>query len=267
MTRNQSLLSVELSPIPQIWSKHLGGWEGSHAHIWELLKWLQCLIEETAHLVCAYKLTLEFYRALGASVLGLLRQILSSIPRHIPVILNAQHCDSHTSRVFAQMIFTIWGVDAVTLDPYIGQDGLTPFLLYPDKAVFILCATVNPSTAILQQYPTHHAPFYLNLVEQAKTWGIVEQLGLEVGGSPDVFARIRTIAPDHLILAKNLSSKPTELESFLKAGLISSGDGLIISTPEDLLGHESPRKAIQSLRNDINQMRATMTQGNPSCSV
>ena len=43
MTRNQSLLSVELAPNPQIWPQHLGGWEGSHAHIWELQEWLQWL--------------------------------------------------------------------------------------------------------------------------------------------------------------------------------------------------------------------------------
>ena len=267
MTRNQSLLSVELAPNPQIWPKHLGGWKGASAHIWELQEWLQFLIAETTDLVCAYTLRLEFYRTLGSSGLGLLRQILAAIPPHIPVILDAQHSDGHTSSIFAQMIFAIWQVDAVTLNPYIGQDGVTPFLIYPDKAVFILCATANPSTALLQEYPTRQSPFYLNLVEQAKTWGIAEQLGLEVGGSADVFARIRTITPEHLILAKDLSSEPTELEACLKAGLTSNGDGLIIPTSEELLGHESPRNAIQLLRNDINQMRATMTLGNPSCSA
>ena len=267
MTRNQSLLSVELAPNPQIWPRHLGSWEGANVNIWGLQEWLQFLIVETADLVCAYTLTLEFYRTLGASGLGLLQQILAAIPPHIPVILDAQHSDGHTSSIFAQMIFAIWQVDAVTLNPYIGQDGVTPFLIYPDKAVFILCATANPSTALLQEYPTRQSPFYLNLVEQVKNWGIAEQLGLEVGGSADVFARIRAIAPEHLILANDLSPEPTELEAFLKAGLTSNGDGLIISAPEEMLGHESPRNAIRLLRNDINQMRAAMTQGNPTCSV
>ncbi|NMF61246.1 bifunctional orotidine-5'-phosphate decarboxylase/orotate phosphoribosyltransferase [Pseudanabaena yagii GIHE-NHR1] len=267
MTRNQSLLSVELAPNPQIWPQHLGGWEEAHVHIWELEEWLQWLIVETADLVCAYTLTFEFYRALGASGLGLLRQILATIPHHIPVILDAQHSDSHTSRIFAQMIFKVWQVDAVTLNPYIGQDGVTPFLIYPDKAVFILCATDNSSTAMLQEYPSHQSPFYLNLVEQAKTWGIAEQLGLEVAGSAEVFARIRAISPERLILADDISLEPTELKAFLKAGLTSNADGLIISTPDDLLGCESPRNAIRLLQNDINQIIADMNQGNPTCSV
>lgn len=74
-------------------------------------------------------------------------------------------------------------------------------------------------------------------------------------------------APEHLILAKDLSLEPTELEASLRAGLTSNGDGLIISTPEELLIQESPRNAIQLLRTSINQVRATMTEGNPSCSV
>jgi uridine monophosphate synthetase len=120
---------------------------------------------------------------------------------------------------------------------------------------------------MLQEYPTRQSPFYLNLVEQAKTWGIAEQLGLEVAGSADVFARIRAISPERLILADDISLEPTELKALLKAGLTSNADGLIISTPDDLLSLESPRNAIKSLRNDINQMRADMTQGNPTCSV
>jgi uridine monophosphate synthetase len=265
--RNQSLLCVALTPNPQIWPRHLGTWENTSIHIWGVQEWLQLLIAETSDLVCAYTLPLEFYRVFGSSGLGLLRQTLAAIPPHIPVILDAQYSDLHTSSLFAQMIFATWQVDAVTLNPYIGQDGVTPFLLYPDKSVFILCATANPSTVPWQEYPTQQSPFYLKLVEQAKTWGTTDQLGLEVGGSVDVFARIRAIAPERLIFANDHSSDPAELEAFLKVGLTSNGDGLIIAAPPELLSSESPREAIRSLRDDINQIRAGLHQGHPTCSV
>jgi uridine monophosphate synthetase len=267
VTRNQSLLSVELAPDPEIWPRHFGAWKNASVYLWGLQEWLQFLIAETSDLVCAYRLNLEFYRALGSSGLGLLRQTLTALPSHIPVILDAQHGDFHTSSIFAQMIFTTWQVDAVTLSPYIGQDGVTPFLVYPDKAVFILCATANPSTAQFQEYPTSQSPFYLNLVEQAKTWGIPEQLGLEVGGSADVFARIRAISPERLILADDLSPEPSDLEPFLKAGLTANADGLIIAAPKEILANESPRDSIRLLRDNINKIRAEINQSNPICSV
>jgi uridine monophosphate synthetase len=134
--RNQSLLCVGLDPDPEIWPEHYGSWETVSSHLWGLQEWLQFLIAETADLVCAYKLTLEFYRALGSSGLGLLRSTLNGIPAHIPIILDAQYSGLNTSTVFAQTIFLDWKVDAVTLNAYIGQDEVPPFLLYPDKAVF-----------------------------------------------------------------------------------------------------------------------------------
>ncbi|MEB3335828.1 MAG: bifunctional orotidine-5'-phosphate decarboxylase/orotate phosphoribosyltransferase [Leptolyngbyaceae bacterium] len=268
---NQSLVCIGINPDPEVWPKRFGTrfdtWDSAATHVWGLQEWLQFLIAETTDLVCAYRLTLEFYRALGASGLVLLRQILATIPPHIPIILDAQHGDRQTSSIFAQMSFATWQVDAVTLNPYIGQDGVTPFLVYPDKSAFILCATENLSTATLQEYPTPRSPFYLNLVEETKTWGIPEQLGLEVGGSVEVFSRIRAIAPERMILADNCSIDPNDLEPLLRAGLTTHGDGLIISTSNEILAQESPRKCLRSLRDQINRIKANLIQESPTCSL
>jgi len=92
--RNQSLLCVELSPDPKIWPKQFGAWENASIYIWGLQEWLQFLIVETADLVCAYTLTLEFYRVLGSAGLELLEQILAAIPPQIPVILDASYVNN-----------------------------------------------------------------------------------------------------------------------------------------------------------------------------
>lgn len=264
---NQSLLSIRLDPDPQIWPNDFGSWQNVTNRMWGLQEWLQFLIVETTDLVCAYTLTLEFYRTLGSSGLGLLRQTLAAIPSHIPVILDAQHADSQTSTIFAQMIFANWQVDAVTLNPYIGQDGVTSFLCHSGKFTFVLCATANPSTTDLQEYPTPQSPFYLNLVEEVKKWGIPEQVGLEVGGKSDVFARVRAIAPERVILTNNVPTAPEELKAFLTAGLTGNGDGLIISVPPETGDNQSPRDFARSLRHQINQIREAISQENPACSI
>jgi uridine monophosphate synthetase len=274
---NQSLLCIELDPDPEVWSKYFGSWERVSVNLWGVQEWLEFIILQTTDLVCAYKLNLEFYRVLGSPGLELLRHTLESIPSYIPVILDAKPSDINSSTIFALTAFSDWQVDAVTVNPYAGQDEVAPFLVYPDKAVFVLCATANPSAAILQEYPTVEAPFYLNLVKQAKTWGTPEQVALEVGGCADTFARIRAVAPERLILARDLTSdwaKPialtgdrSDFQEILKAGLTANGDGLIIAVPQEMLAEEYPRNTIQALRQEVNQVRAEITQSSPNCSL
>jgi uridine monophosphate synthetase len=265
--RNQSLLSIELSPNPRIWPKQLGTGDNGDLHPEGLREWLEFLVAETVDAVCAYTLTLDFYHVLGTGGIPLLRHILAVIPSDIPVILDAQHSNLRTSSLFAQMIFQQWQVDAVTVNALLAQDGVTPFLVYPDKYVFVLCAGANPSTALLENYPNPSSPFYLQVVEHAKTWGYSEQLGLVVGASSDVIQRIRQLAPERLILANDMATEPESLELTLKAGLTLNGDGLIVEAPQDLLTQANPRSALQTLRDQINHLRTDISQENPACSV
>ncbi|MEH2419670.1 MAG: bifunctional orotidine-5'-phosphate decarboxylase/orotate phosphoribosyltransferase [Nostoc sp.] len=262
--QNQSLLFVGLDPNPEMM---LVRYE-SEELIAGLEKWLQFIIGETSDFVCAYKPTFGFYEALGVPGLELLYKTLAAIPAHIPVILDAKHSDLNTSTIFARTVFTEWQVDAITLSPYTGQDHVAPFLVYPDKAVFILCCTSNPSAEALQQYPTNESPLYLQVVKESKTWGTPEQLGLEVGTTnPEVLALIRSIAPERIIMARSIWAEGPNLKQILEAGLNANGDGLLIPVPQDMLGNIQLSEQIQSLRAEINQIKAEIIHENSTCSV
>ena len=265
--RNKSLLCIRLDPDPEIWPEEIGSWDTVGNHLWQLEEWLKYLIAETSDLVCAYKVTLEFYRTLGDAGIGLLRSCLQAIPDNIPVILDAHFSGLNTSTFFAQTVFLDWKVDALTLNPYLGQDEVVPFLLYRDKAIFILCVSANPSAEVLQEYPNDQHPFYLNLVKEAGTWGPIEQLGLQAEGNTRSLSRIRNIAPERLILAGEIATETSELTEMLKAGLNSHGDGLIALVPQEILGEAIPRTPILALRDQINQIRTEMAQMNPTCSL
>lgn len=262
--QNQSLLFVGLDPNPEM----MPGRYESEELIAGLEKWLQFIIAETADFVCAYKPTLGFYEALGIPGLELLYKTLAAIPAHIPVILDAKHSDLNTSTIFAQTVFTQWQVDAITLSPYTGQDHVAPFLVYPDKAVFILCCTSNPGAEALQQYPTNESPLYLQVVKESKTWGTPEQLALEVGTTnPEVLALIRAVAPERIIMARSIWAEGQNLKQILEAGLNSNGDGLLIPVPQDMLGNTQLSEEVQSLRAEINQIKTEIIHENSTCSV
>jgi uridine monophosphate synthetase len=262
--QNQSLLFVGLDPNPEMMPAHYE----SPDVISSLEKWLQSIITETADFVCAYKPTLGFYEALGIPGLELLHKTLAAVPNHIPIILDAKHSDLNTSTVFARTIFTEWQVDAITLSPYTGQDHVAPFLVYPDKAVFILCCTSNPGAEALQQYPTNESPLYLQVVKESKNWGTPEQVGLEVGTTnPDILGLIRAVAPERMILARSIWAEGGNLNRILEAGLNNNGDGLLIPVPQDMLANPRLFEEIQSLRAEINQARTKIIHDASTCSV
>ena len=268
--RNQSLLVIALDPNPEMLPQHYESSKERESLISNLRNWLQAIIKQTANLVCAYKPTLGFYEALGAPGLELLTDILAIIPEHIPVILDAKHSDLNTSTVLAQTVFYEWGVDAITINPYAGQDLVAPFLVYPDKAVFILCCTSNSAAQVFQAYPpTEDAePLYLKIVEEVKNWGTPQQVALEVGThKPEVLPKIRAIAPERFILARSIWAEGRDLNQILRAGLNSNGDGLLIPVPQDLLATENLVTEINSLNQQINQIRDEVIQDNSSCEL
>lgn len=142
---NQSILCLGLDPNPEVMpAKYKAKYDfelnaetyrdRDVAYLWE---WMNFIIQSTADLVCAYKPTLGFYTAMGAAGLELLTKTLAAIPPEIPIILDAKHADLNSSTVMAKTAFEQWGVDAITLSPYLGQDLAARFLMYPDKAIFV----------------------------------------------------------------------------------------------------------------------------------
>lgn len=264
IAQNQSLLFVGLDPNPEMMPARYV----SDDIIRGLWDWLQFIIAETADQACVYKPTLGFYQALGVSGLELLQKTLAAIPAHIPVILDAKHSDLNTSTIFARTVFTEWNVDAITLTAYAGQDNVAPFLVYPGKAVFVLCCTSNLAAEALQQYPTAETPFYLQVVKESKNWGTPEQLGLEVGTTkPDILARIRADAPERIIMARSIWAEGGNLNQILAAGLNNNGDGLLIPVPQDMLSSTELSQELRSLNAQINQIKTEIIQDGSSCSL
>jgi uridine monophosphate synthetase len=276
ISRNSSLLVIGLDPNPEIMPSRYSVGCASRAEnrsqrdalIQGLRDWLQWIIAQTSDLVCAYKPTLGFYEALGGAGLDLLPAVLSMIPSHIPVILDAKHSDLNTSSLMAHTVFTEWQVDAITLSAYPGQDLAAPFLMYPGKAVFVLCCTSNPSAARLQVYPTAESPLYLQVVQESQRWGTTDQLGLEVGTiTPTVLAKVRSLAPERLILVRSIWQEGIDLPQILTAGLDRRGEGLLIPVPQDWLRQEDLAAQVRSLRRQVNQVRTEMIQNHASCEL
>ena len=109
------------------------------------------IIDATKDLVCAYKLNMAFYEVAGRNGFEALEKTVQYIPHNILVILDGKRNDiGNTAQKYAQSLFDTFKADAVTINPYLGKDGISPFLDYKDKCSFILCRTSNPSAGDFQ---------------------------------------------------------------------------------------------------------------------
>jgi uridine monophosphate synthetase len=241
-------------------------------YLWE---WMNFIIQSTADLVCAYKPTLGFYTALGAGGLELLAKTLAVIPPEIPIILDAKHADLNSSTVMAKTAFEQWGVDAITLSPYVGQDLAARFLMYPDRAIFVSCYSSNTTAQDFQEYPNREQPLYLNVVQNCQAWAGMDNLALEIGAAnPEALAKVRSLAPERLILARSIwansqgsGQRIENLSAILNAGLDANGDGLILPVNQDALAIGEPAQLVRSLRDEVNQAIALTTHQRPTCDL
>ncbi|MEL7417773.1 MAG: bifunctional orotidine-5'-phosphate decarboxylase/orotate phosphoribosyltransferase [Cyanobacteria bacterium J06555_3] len=263
---NNSLLIVGLDPNPEMMPAKYRHREGSLLE--NIEAWLLWAISSTSDRVCAYKPTLGFYQALGIPGLQLLERILGAIPSSMPIILDAKHSDLNTSTVFARTIFEQWQVDAVTLTPFAGQDHAAPFLVYADKAVFVLAHTSNPKAETLQRFPNLEQPYYLQVVKESQSWATPEQLYLEVGTTNlNVLSKIRAIAPERTILLRSLWSKKNNLESLIAIGLNNTGGGLLIPIPQDFLAQQNLAPEVANLNRKLNTYRQQKLPQAASCEI
>lgn len=265
--RNQSLLCVGLDPVL---GKLPASLRAPRDPARAIVEFNARVIEATADLVCAYKPNLGFYLAHGAAGAAALEETRRRIPSQIPVILDAKVGDlGHTSEAYAAGYYDEWGFDAVTVNPYLGEDSLEPFLRRPDKGVIILCKTSNPGSGDFQDLPVgdQGLPLSLTVAERVSDWSgrWPASLGLVVGATySDQLAAVRQRCPDLPILLPGVGAQAGDLDAALRAGLDRSSAGLIVNASRSIifagsdLGEawaEPVRAAAMALRESINSAR------------
>jgi uridine monophosphate synthetase len=219
----------------------------------------RAIIEATADLACAFKPNIAFYEALGEEGTRALRETLAAIPPDIPVILDAKRGDiASTAQAYARAVYDGWGVDAVTVAPYLGGDGVAPFFAYPDKGVFVLCKTSNPSAGELQDWSQAGEPLYAHVAALTAAWAGDQDYGLVIGATyPQAVADIRSRSSRAWFLVPGVGTQGGELESVVQAGLRADGLGLIINASRSIMLAADPRQAASDLRAQINTARAS----------
>jgi orotidine-5'-phosphate decarboxylase len=152
----------------------------------------------------AVKPNLAFFERLGAVGWECLERVCAGARRRgLLVIADAKRGDiGHTAEAYAEAFLgdtpdTLGPVtDAVTVNPYLGTDGIEPFLRQArarGKGLFVLVRTSNPSAAELQDLEAGGMPLYRHVARKVAAWGE----GLEgASGLVPVGAVVGATAPE-----------------------------------------------------------------------
>ena len=254
---NRSLVCVGLDPEP------------SRMPVPDVLDFNRAIIDATADLVCAYKPNLSFYEALGIPGLQALEQTvrhIREVASQVQLIADAKRGDGGPSAAaYARAMFEVWGVDAVTVNPWGGGETIQPFLEDETKGVYIWCRGSYASAADLQDLkvvsPKGKMPVYEHLARTSLDWNGKGNVGLVVGATvPEQLASVRSICPDAPLLIPGIGAQGGDLEASVRNGtdgrgrraVINSSRGIIYaSTGADFA--EAARQATARLREAINQ--------------
>ena len=182
-------LIVGMDPIPELLPPELLPPEDAPPERWArtFVELAEMVFEALSDLVVGVKFQSAFYERLGAAGLEALRESLESARRRkFLTIMDVKRGDiGSTARAYAEAYLgDLAGTagpftDAVTVNPYLGEDGLRPFLELAagkGKGLFILVKTSNPSGPRFQDLAAEGKPLYMHVAE------LVNELGKECVG-------------------------------------------------------------------------------------
>ena len=116
----------------------------------------------------AYSMTCEYAKQQGLYVLGDVKRgdigsTAAAYAHHLSGVNAGEHA------------FDPWHEDAVTVNPYLGTDGITPFVeaaTGADKDIFVLVRTSNPSSSELQELELASGErVYEHVADLVEGWG------------------------------------------------------------------------------------------------
>ena len=265
--RLKAPIVVGLDPTPDVVpeeffsaaTKELG--ETPAAGAMALLRFNCEIIDAVAEVVPAVKPNIAFYERFGpigiyayietceyAKKKGLI--VIGDIKRGDIGSTAAAYADHLKPVDLFDNMFEVWHEDAVTLNPYLGTDSISPFLEVMkdrEKGIFILVKTSNSGSADIQDLLVgdNNTPLYEHVAGLASEWGSAEgimgnrgysKVGAVVGAThPETGARLRELMRHTFFLVPGYGAQGAGAKDVRKF-FDAKGSGAIVNSSRGIIG-------------------------------
>ncbi len=198
------------------------------------------IIDATAEYCIAYKPNMAFYESLGVEGVVAFEKTVKYIRENYPdqfIIADAKRGDiGNTSEMYARSFFDHLKVDAVTVAPYMGEDSVKPFLIYPEAWVILLALTSNKGSHDFQLTEDKDGErLFEKVLKKSSEWATEEQMMYVVGATQGkMFADIRKHVPNHFLLVPGVGAQGGSLEEVARYGM-NNQCGLIVNSSRAII--------------------------------
>lgn len=212
------------------------------------------IIDATKDIAVAYKPNIAFYECLGESGWRSLKKTIDYIPKDIFTIADAKRGDiGNTSDMYARTFFETYAFDSVTVNPYMGEDSVTPFLAFKNKWAIVLAVTSNHGSKDFQFMQQNDQFLYERVIEKCHQWGTEENIMFVTGATnTEELANVRKLAPNHFFLVPGVGAQGGDLHQVVKYGrnadiglLINSSRGIIYASNKEDFATVAREKCLQ----------------------
>lgn len=158
--------------------------------------------------------------------------------------------EQYAAATLADTAFTdlggLSGPDAITVNPYLGMDGIKPFMDVAkkfNKGIFVLLRTSNPSAGEIQAIPAADGrPVYLHVADHISRWGQemmgtagYSAVGAVVGATTgESLAQLRKTLPHTLFLIPGIGAQGGSLHD-CRSVFDHHGHGAVISASRSII--------------------------------
>lgn len=263
--------------------------EGAAEAVWQFNKEI---IDHTWDLVPAVKPQIAMYEQFGIEGLKAYQKtvdychtkdlvVIGDIKRGDIGSTSAAYASAHLGKIqVGSKCYTAFNEDFATVNPYLGSDGVKPFIEVcqeENKGIFVLVKTSNPSSGEFQDRLIDGRPLYEHVGEKVARWGEEHMgddysyIGAVVGATyPEMGKTLRKLMPKTFILVPGYGAQGGQgkdlVHFFNEDGLgaiVNSSRGIIAAYKQEKYASfgaehfgEASRAAVEDMAADIRQALA-----------
>ena len=258
--------------------------EGAAEAIWQFNKEI---VDKTYDLIPAVKPQIAMYEQFGLPGLAAFKKtvdyckekglvVIGDIKRGDIGSTSAAYAVGHIGKVkVGSNTYAPFAEDFVTVNPYLGSDGVNPFLdvcKEEKKGIFVLVKTSNPSSGEFQDQKIDGRPLYELVGEKVAAWGSevmgdeYSYVGAVVGATyPEMGKVLRKVMPKAYILVPGYGAqggKGKDLVHFFNedglGAIVNSSRGIIAAYKQEQYAKfgaenfgDASRAAVETMVADI----------------